>query len=96
MLTTKELKHICDLIGKKGNDGLEITEEEISEWDSVKETEEEVIFSTNLRTYAEEYAIEHGYDMIYRGDDLTYYVGEDYEVEYWAPGAIGIFVESTH
>jgi hypothetical protein len=34
-LTVKDLKRICDLIGKKGADG-DITEDEIRQWPSVK------------------------------------------------------------
>lgn len=35
-LTVKDLKRICDLIGKKGADGKPISEEEIKKWDSIK------------------------------------------------------------
>jgi hypothetical protein len=34
-LTVKDLKRICDIIGKKGKDGKPITEDEIRQWDSV-------------------------------------------------------------
>lgn len=35
-LTPTELKHICDLIGKKGSDGKPVTVKEIKQWPSVK------------------------------------------------------------
>lgn len=35
-LSPKELKNICDLIGKKGTDGKPITVKEIKQWSSVK------------------------------------------------------------
>ena len=40
-LSIKQIKHICDLIGKKGKDGEAITEEEIQEWDSVQQDKKE-------------------------------------------------------
>jgi hypothetical protein len=36
-LSIKDLKRICDAIGKKGKDGKPITEEEIRQWPSVEE-----------------------------------------------------------
>jgi hypothetical protein len=35
-LTVKNLKRICDLIGKKGKDGKPITKSEICKWPSVR------------------------------------------------------------
>lgn len=35
-LTVKAVKHICDLIGKKGADGKPITAKEIKTWPSMQ------------------------------------------------------------
>jgi hypothetical protein len=91
MLTVKKLKHICDLIGKKGPDGAAITEEEISNWDSVRGPQ---IFATDSRNEAEAEAANQGRKIYYKGADGIYYVGDDDVVAEYAPeDTYGIFVE---